>query len=349
MNKKVYIVVLNYKNWADTIACAESILANDYTNYQLIIVDNASPDDSMSYIRKWAEGTLESWTPPSDSLRRCTFPPQKKPIDHIFFPRMDESLDQARLHNHRVVLIQSDKNGGYSAGNNVGIRYAQARGDFDYLWILNNDTVIEKDALVKLVDFASRHEARVGLIGTTLLFYDAPDKIQAFGASFNRFTAVQKHHLAHKTYSEEVVQKFDQKRLDYIIGASMFITRRCIDTIEEMPEEYFIYFEEVDIATNCRRNGLDFAICTEAIVYHKESVAIKQENQSRSAFSDFYAMRNRVIVTKKYHEKMLPFVYGGLFLSMLLRLKRGDFQSAGNILKIMKTPPSKIESLEFAS
>lgn len=348
MKQKVYIIVLNYNNWADTIACAESILANDYTNYQLIIVDNDSPDDSMTYIRQWAEGALESWTPPSDPLRRCTFPPQRKPVDHIFHEE-DESLEQACLHDHRVVLIQSRKNGGYSAGNNVGIRYAKARGDFDYLWILNNDTVIEKDALVKLVDFANRHEPRIGLIGTTLLFYDAPDKIQAFGAAFNRFIAVQKHYLSHETYSEKIVQEFDQKKLDYIIGASMLMTRRCIDKIGVMPEEYFIYFEEIDIATNCRRNGFDFAICTEAVVYHKESVAIKQENQSRSAFSDFYAMRNRVIVTQKYHTHLLPFVYGGLFLSMLLRLKRGDFESVKNIVRIMKTPPSKIQALEFTS
>lgn len=346
MKEKVYIIMLNYNNWADTIACAESILANDYTNYQLIIVDNNSPDGSMVYIQKWARGELESWTPPGDPLRRCAFPPQKKPIDFILYDE-EESLDKDALGDHRVVLIQSRENGGYSAGNNVGIRYARSKGDFDYLWILNNDTVIEKDALSKLVGFAKDHQTHVGLIGTTLLFYNAPDKIQAFGARFNRFTAVQKHYLSHKRYSNALVSNFDQKRLDYVIGASMFMTKACIDKIGLMPEEYFIYFEEIDIATNCRRNGLDIAICAEAIVYHKESVAIKQENQKRSAFSDFFAMRNRLIVTQKYHAHLLPFVYGGLFLSMLLRLKRGDYESVKNIVRIMKTPLSQIKTLQY--
>ncbi len=345
MEQRIYIVVLNYNNWMDTLACAESILANRYRNFRLIIVDNASTDNSMHYIRAWAEGDLESWTPPKHPLHALSFPPAAKPLDYLFFPESDYTADSDR--GQQVILIQADANRGYSAGNNIGIRYARQKADYDAIWILNNDTVIAADALQRLVACAEARGARTGLLGTTLLFYDAPDKIQAFGARFNPFLSVQKHFLAHRTYSKALVAAFDQNRLDYIVGASIFLTRRCIERIGLMPEEYFLYFEEIDIALQCRRKGMDFAICSDAVVYHKESVSIKQENRRVNAFSDFYALRNRLLIAQKYHPRMLPTVYAGLLFSLILRLKRREFQSVRNILKIMTTRPSRLRELSF--
>ena len=55
MNKKAYIIILNYNNWQDTIECLESVLRNDYPNYQVIVIDNGSPNNSIKYIKAWAE------------------------------------------------------------------------------------------------------------------------------------------------------------------------------------------------------------------------------------------------------------------------------------------------------
>jgi len=51
-DKKIYIILLNYKGWKDTIESLESVLKNDYENYQIIVVDNDSPNNSMDYIIK---------------------------------------------------------------------------------------------------------------------------------------------------------------------------------------------------------------------------------------------------------------------------------------------------------
>jgi len=60
---KVAIIILNYTGWKDTIECLESVLRNDYPNYQVIVVDNGSPNNSMEYIKAWAEGRQEVLTP----------------------------------------------------------------------------------------------------------------------------------------------------------------------------------------------------------------------------------------------------------------------------------------------
>jgi len=48
---KVYIIILNYNSWVDTIECLESVLRNDYPNYQVIVVNNGFQDNSMEYIK----------------------------------------------------------------------------------------------------------------------------------------------------------------------------------------------------------------------------------------------------------------------------------------------------------
>jgi len=60
---KVAVIILNYNGWQDTIECLESVLRNDYPNYQVIVVDNGSPDNSMEYIKAWAEGRQKVLTP----------------------------------------------------------------------------------------------------------------------------------------------------------------------------------------------------------------------------------------------------------------------------------------------
>jgi len=56
---KVAIIILNWNGWKDTIECLESVFRIDYPNYQVIVVDNNSPNNSMEYIKAWAEGNLD--------------------------------------------------------------------------------------------------------------------------------------------------------------------------------------------------------------------------------------------------------------------------------------------------
>ena len=71
---KVYIVILNYNGWTDTIECLENVLRNDYPNYQVIVVDNNPPNNSMEYIKAWAEGKLDVRINLTNLLRNLSLP-----------------------------------------------------------------------------------------------------------------------------------------------------------------------------------------------------------------------------------------------------------------------------------
>ncbi len=142
--EKVYIIILNYNGWADTIECLESVLRNDYPNYQVIVVDNNSPNNSMEYIKAWAEGNLDVWVNPSNPLRKLSFPPVPKPIPYVFYTREEaekggnfefEEKIKGEIPNgittkYPLIFIQTGYNGGFSYGNNVAMTQTGEKSDF---------------------------------------------------------------------------------------------------------------------------------------------------------------------------------------------------------------------------
>ena len=171
MNKKVYIILLNYNGWKDTIECLESILKNNYDNYQIIVVDNDSPNKSMGYIINWAEGKQEVVYDENSQLKHLSQPHEQKPLNYVFYTK-EEALkggvrDKELKLNNPIIFIQSDENGGFAAGNNVGIKYALAKDDFEYIWLLNNDTVIENNTLSKFVKSFANHMFYGGMSNAT--------------------------------------------------------------------------------------------------------------------------------------------------------------------------------------
>src|ERR1700744_2007884 len=176
---KVYIIILNWNGWRDTIECLESVFRLDYLNYRVIVCDNASADESIAYIAAWAEGELAAGCA-NRALQYLSTPPCPKPIPSLRVgPKDNISLASC---SERLILVQADTNLGFAGGNNIGLRLALAAGDLDYVWLLNNDTVVDPSALTRMVE---RMEPRpdAGICGSTLRYYDRPQIVQALGGS----------------------------------------------------------------------------------------------------------------------------------------------------------------------
>ncbi len=155
MNKKVYVIILNYNGWRDTLPCVESVLKSRYETYRIIICDNFSTDDSVVKIRQWAETgfpieeLIEQDTP--DRIKKNIFPQSKKPLDFIEITENDVEAGKSLSTSQKIVLIRNFRNKGYSGGNNIGLKYMRMCGDGDFAWILNNDTVVDNMAMAELV------------------------------------------------------------------------------------------------------------------------------------------------------------------------------------------------------
>lgn len=328
MQPKVCIVLVNYKTWKDTVECMESIMKSDYSNYQIVVVENGSGDDSWQNLLKWTRGEMTHTAEPSNPLYKLSFPPAQKPI--LYFRSHAGESDTLRLGPMEgimpVLYIKSEMNLGFAGGNNTGIRYALNSG-FDYVWLLNNDTVIEKDAISELVRFAEEKSSKgkkLGIIGSKLMVYDKPQKMQGVGAVFNKYSGKSKIIGA---------QEVDQGQYDntdiqcnYVIGASMFVSKQFLLDVGLMSEEYFLYNEENDWSARARLKGWDVGVAVKSKVYHKQGASTgnspKKSKWQIKALN--YKYRGKIKLYKKYYRPQLPFLYLHLISRSIKYILKGN-------------------------
>jgi len=330
----VYIIILNWNGWQDTIECLESVFRNNYSNYKVIVCDNDSHDGSLDKIKNWAEGKIQTSISSNIRSSKCTYSFVNKPIAYIEYTREQAEIGKLCDEESSLILIQTDANLGYAGGNNVGLRYA-LRKEFDYIWLLNNDTVIEENSLVYLID-KMKINSSIGMCGSTVFYYDEPNTVQAFGgATYNKFTGIPK--LYNKSDGinfpkEDMVEK----KIYYILGASMLVSKKFLRDIGLISEDYFLYHEEIDWITRAK-GRYKIAYASKSIIYHKEGGSTgSNHNMRKSSFlSDYHMIKNRLIFTKKFFPYLLPTVYLCLLVTLFNRMRRGQWDRVKMVIKIM--------------
>lgn len=279
----VYIIVLNFNNPNVTLECLESLKCLSFNDYHIILVDNASTDNSKD----------------------------------IFYDYLQA--------NQNIIFLRAKENRGYAAGNNIALQYALKQQDMEYCWILNNDTVVTKDSLSKLYEYMEM-KPDVGICGSKLVYDWDRNKIQGYGGYFNPVFA--------KGGICKDIEKID--RIDYVIGAAVFVRRKFLEDIGLMCEDYFLYCEEIDWAERAK-GKYRIACVPESVVYHKEGASTGggHEIRSRSLLSDYYLLRSKLLFTKKFHKKYLPIVYFALIYAIFVRIKNGQYDRIWMIIKLM--------------
>ncbi len=317
---KSSVIVLNWNGWADTIECLESLFHLDSTDFRVIVCDNASGDGSIEKIQKWATGEIPAGCANS-ALRRLTDPPSRKPIPYRVLSHGDVESRIAEGYDERLVLIENGANLGFAAGNNVGLRYALGDPACRYFWILNNDTVVEPDALSAILRCFEQRPG-LGLCGSVSRSYSVPEEVQVWGGrSLDRWTG--------RTYKSDG----PGEAIDYVEGCSMAASRLFLEQVGLLHESYFLYFEELDWAMRAR-GKLVLGYCRESVIYHKEGASIGShaDRKQRSLLSEQYLSRSRVLFMRRFFPWALPVALFSLYLAAAYHFLRRDFARAKTIL-----------------
>lgn len=260
----VSIVLVNWNGWADTIACIQSLLNSVSVPARIIVVDNRSTNDSMLAFERWADGQLEL-THCGDAMEHLSLSGAARARQMKFgryvernnsFEGFDDDEQYSVGSEPVVYVVDSGRNGGFGFGCNVGMRLADRLGSSAY-WLLNNDCVVSRDALVRVND-AVRDRPKV-VFGTIVRFYHHPEIIQAVGGGT----------LSHWTGKNGMVDHRPPSRpLEFIYGASMVFSSQFRSAVGDFDEKIFMYFEEIDICLRAIAAGF---VCdvVEAEVFHK--------------------------------------------------------------------------------
>jgi len=337
LTAKVYIILVNWNGWQDTVECLESVLNSDFLNFHIVVCDNNSSDNSINHIKAWAEG--------SQIFRRRNqiFPgiidfSLIKPIPYTEYSDNDIAPGKIFSPNgeSKLTLIKNSSNLGFAGGNNVGIHYALLQGDCDYVWLLNNDTVIQQNSLSTLV---SRMESdkTIGVCGSTLLYYHEPNIVQALGgATYNKWLALANHIGAHEPMPKVVDLQKIEKKMSYVIGASMLISRQVLSEIGLLNESYFLYCEEIDYCERAKKKyRLGYA--PKSIVFHKEGVStgaggrLKQKKEA----AEYHAVKSRLLFTRSFYPWCLPTVYLVTMFRIAFHMLRSDWNRVRMLIQAM--------------
>jgi FkbM family methyltransferase len=179
-------------------------------------------------------------------------------------------------------------------------------------------------------------DGEIGMCGSTILLYNEPEKIWALGgATYHKWFAIPRcvglYQSVHRTFE----RKWVESRIDYIAGASMFVSRSFVECIGLMSEEYFLYFEEIDWIIRAQ-GRFTLAYAPKSIVYHKVGSATGYgAGRKRNFISDYYGIRNRLILTRQFFPICLPTVYLRLFVTLLNRIRQRQWSRVWMIVDIM--------------
>jgi len=213
-----------------------------------------------------------------------------------------EGMDGVSLHRHEGNL-------GFAAGHNRNIDRLFAGDTPDFIWLLNNDCEVEPRALRALLDCA-RSRPEVGIWGATLLeARDGPLQC-AGGCTYRAWLS------AHRSIGEgaplERLGELPEPHLDYVAGASLFMPAatlleglkppRCLAGKPKsrwLNEEYFLYFEELDLAHRLR-DGVQMAWCRNARIVHSGGSGTGSGASRRSPGGEYHSTLSALKFTRLY-------------------------------------------------
>lgn len=261
-----------------------------------------------------------------DSVRKLSYPN----LEIIVVDNASKEDPEAFLRKNypEVIYIRSEKNLGFSGGNNLGIQ--ASKGDF--LYFINNDTELIEGSIELLLDCFKTID-QLGAVSP--LIYHHPDLHEASGEliQYAGTTPVNTLTARNRTIGAgEIDQGQFQKATPtpYVHGAAMMVPRKVVEKVGMMPEEFFLYYEELDWCEQIRNAGFKIYLEPRAKIYHKESISVGK----MSTLKTFYLTRNRILFTRRNRSAGQVFLFS-LFLTfctlpknLITYLIKGEWQHA---------------------
>ncbi|MEM6305524.1 MAG: glycosyltransferase family 2 protein [Pseudomonadota bacterium] len=263
---RLLVIILNYRTAQMTLRAAEAALADMPEGGELVLVDNASGDGSARVLQE--EITARGWAVEG-----------------------------------RVRLILSNANGGFGAGNNLGLKAAMSDGTRpDFFYVLNSDAFLDPGCIAALLAhlhahpkaaFAASHvRGEDGVAHTTAFRFPS---VQGEFEGAARIGVISRF-LARAVVAPPLPQ--EAARVDWAAGASVLMRAEALRDIGLFDETFFLYFEETDLMKRAARKGWQTWYVPQARVVHIGSVSTGMKDWQRTP--PFWFASRRHYFVKNY-------------------------------------------------
>jgi hypothetical protein len=245
------------------------------------------------------------------SFRADTYP--NKEIVIVDNGSTDDSVATIRAQFPEAVILQTGKNLGFTGGNNVGIKYAVEKG-VDYVYLINNDTLVEDDALEKLVEVAEANPG-AGLLAPVIHNFDPPQEIWFASSLVDLRKGAAWHDNARQPSREDPPYE-----VPWVTGCAMLIRSELLRRLGGFDDRYYLSWEDVDLSLRVRNEGHTLLVAPNARIYHKGG----QSGKNLDGIYGYYAVRNSLLLASKhsgadYPRAAVAIVVGALRHSLRIR------------------------------
>jgi len=215
-----------------------------------------------------------------------------------------ERLSNYKLPNMSYKFIEIGKNLGYAGGNNAGLRYAY-KEESDYIILLNNDVILPKDILIKLIEVTEKDKS-IGLLAPKMYFakgyefhkdrYKDKDlgKVIWYAGGFIDWKNIYSIHRGIDEVDHGQYDKEDE--IDIANGAFLFIRKGVLKDIGYLRDKYFMYWEDADFCVRAKRAGWKVVYTPETFLWHK----VSSSSAIGSNLNDYFLTRNRLDFGLRY-------------------------------------------------
>jgi GT2 family glycosyltransferase len=204
-------------------------------------------------------------------------------------------------------IIKNKENLGFAGGNNVGIEFVLNNHEVDYIFLLNNDTIVDSEFLNESIKSFEVNE-KIGIVGSKILYYNNPDKIQSEGGKINFWTG--------RLYYFNGLKRNTNFEVDVINGCGFLVKKEVFNEIGLLDPSYFLYYEETDYCIRAKKRNICVICNPNSKIYHKIHAS------SGGAVNNpliYYWTRNQILFMRKnaslYHWITFPtfFIFICLF------------------------------------
>jgi GT2 family glycosyltransferase len=272
----VSIIILNYNGKAFLKDCIDSILKQTYSDYEIILFDNSSTDDSVNFL--------------NDNYK-----------------------------TNKVKVIVSEKNLGFSGGNNEALKHSQG----EYIVLLNNDTIVEENWLEELVK-AVNIDSSVGIAQSLVYTEGIPLKYYEMNGTLNLF--------GHNVMSFFNIGADGIGDIFMVTGCSFIIKREVLNSVHGLfLDEYFAYAEDSYLSFKIKFAGYRSIHNSRSVVHHLGGATMKKY---KSRFVTYYQERNRILnflifFSDSFRRKYYPYLLFNISLKFLYSVFFRKYSFAG--------------------
>jgi N-acetylglucosaminyl-diphospho-decaprenol L-rhamnosyltransferase len=285
----VIVSVVGFRNPDDLRKCLTALVKSEHKDFIVSICENGGPAAFDSLVQSLSGVALAAGDNP--------------PIGD---PRIDRIWSGALFgDNQPVYVLRAKSNLGFAGGVNATVNQLLEDPRWTAVWLLNPDAEPDPRALLAL--WRRQRETGAAIVGGRLVFQDT-DLIQLYGGRWRPLMARGFNIGLGSAKDAPVDVDKIERSMTHVNGASMFVSRTFVETVGMMPEDYFLYAEEVDWCLRAESSQLRYA--HDCVVYHRFGTTIgsSRDRGKGSDLSLYLEERNKLLLSRRFYPKLYPII-----------------------------------------